>query len=374
MATSGDGGGQAGGAWGSPGPPGPPVPVGPSGVRGPGAGDAVAVGHLVAPAVTLALGWIVAVAVYFSAGDVPDGLLGDRVVPLGLILAAVAAPVALLVAWGEVDLSAFGVFPFAGYVYAELSDSGVLVGLLAAAGAGLAIGAGIGLVRWVTRAPSALASLAAAFVLQAVTLESVGRPDMRVLEEGFVDGWGIPLLAALGFTSLTAAAAAALGRDPGGRVAGVPGPEVIAGFGLSGAAAATYGALATGMSQVVDLSGGTTVLLAVFCAVAIGGVVRGNRLVGPIAAAIGALAAQLLIAGALVRGWEQSGRQLLVACVLAACLLVSHTLHRALGSGPGTADRPGRTHPPAPIGSPLGGAPPPAAWPPPRPGGPAPPG
>jgi ribose/xylose/arabinose/galactoside ABC-type transport system permease subunit len=377
VVAAGYGGWQAGGGSGgewvpASGPHGPAA--GPW--TGPGSGSGPSREHLVPSAVTLALGCVVALAMHLSAGDVPERYLGDNVLPFGLALAALAAPVALLVSWGEVDLTSFGMFPFAGYVYSELGDSGVLIGLLAAGMAGLAVGATIGVLRWLTRAPSAVLTLGAAFVLQAVTFELVGGPDMRPLDDGVVDGWGLSLVAALMFTALSAGVAIGLGRaagdgdgdgrgDGGGRPTGGPRPEVIVGFGLSGAAAATYGALAAAMTQVVSIGGSDNLLLMVFCAVAIAGAVRGNTLVAPIAAAIGALATQLLIASSILKGWEPSSQQLMVASVLVACLLIAHALHRVLGARPRAIPTASPAPPPPPLGAAVGSAPPPAPWPPP---------
>jgi len=329
----------------------PPPPVSstyvPDGTRVPASADALSLGQLVGSAVALGLGWIVALGVYFTASDLPDGYLGDIVVPFAMILAALAAPVALLFAWGEVDLSALGMLPFAGYIYAEVSDTGVLVGLIAAGMAGLVIGAVVGVLRWSTRAPSAVVSLGAGFVLQAVAFRLLveGSP-LRVLEEGHVEGSGLAVLAALGFTSVTVAVAIVLrGRAGHEPVGGPRGPEVIVGFGLSGAAAATYGALAAAMTGAVAANDGSALLLMLFCAVAIGGVVRGNRLIGPITAALGAVAVQLLVSAGVIRGWEFGDRNLLIAAVLAACLLISHGLNRLLSDRPGAAPAAGLTHP-----------------------------
>jgi ribose/xylose/arabinose/galactoside ABC-type transport system permease subunit len=340
--------------------------------------DDVTVSTVVPPAVTLALGWVVALGLYATAGDAPSEFLTDRVVPSALILAALAAPVALLFAWGELDLSAFGMLPFAGYVYAEVGGDTVVVGLLAAAAAGLAIGAAIGLLRWLTRVPSAVLSLAVGFVLQAVMLKQLDSGNVHAVEDGWVDGSGLPALVAIGFTSLTVAAAVAFRRPAGvevGTAAGPRGGEVVVGFALSGAAAGAAGALNAGIVRAV-VPTGQVVLLTVLAAVAIGGVVRGNRLVGPLAAAVAAGAAQLLADSAVLRAWQSGDRQLLVASVLGVCLLVSHGLHRLIGYRPGVP--PAGAAPPAAWGPPMGdpaaapwpavgappAAPPPAAPPP----------
>jgi ribose/xylose/arabinose/galactoside ABC-type transport system permease subunit len=339
----------------------------------------VTVSTVVPPAVTLFLGWVVALGLYATAGDAPGDFLTDRVVPSALVLAALAAPMALLFAWGEVDLSALGMFPFAGYIYAEVGGDTVVVGLLVAVAAGLAIGAAIGLLRWLTRVPSAVLSLAVGFVLQAVTLKQLDSGIMRLIEDGVVEGSGLPALVAIGFTSLTIAAAVAFRRPAGdevGTAAGPRGGEVVVGFALSGAAAGAYGALNAGMLRVVAPTG-LALLLTVLCAVAIGGVVHGNRVVGPLAAAVGAGAAQLLTAATVLRAWAASDQQLLVAAVLGVCLLVSHGLHRLIGDHPGvrpvgaappaaggtTPGRPGTGpvtgHGPAPLAPPAPPPPPP---------------
>lgn len=331
------------------------------------------VGTLVPPAVTLVLGWSVALGLYVTASDVPSGLLTDRVVPSALILAALAGPVALLFAWGEVDLSALGMLPFAGYVYTEVGGDGVVVGLLAAVAAGLAIGAAVGLLRWLTRAPSAVLSLAVGFILQAATVKHLDGGQVRAVEEGVVDGSGLPALAAIGFISLTVAVAVAFGRPAGpdvGTAARPRGGQVVVGFAMSGAAAGAYGALNAGMVRAVAPNG-LLLLLSVLCAVAIGGVARGNRLVGPLAAAAGAGAVQLLAISGVLRGWEPGDQQLLVASVLGACLLVSHGLDRLLGD-PLAAQAGLPAPPPAAAWAPPVGAPP-SPWPTPDTPPPAPP-
>lgn len=345
----------------------PVLPAGPYAMppvhRVPAGQDALAVGTLVPPAVTLVLGWVVALVLYLGAGDTPGQLLTDRVVPSALVLAALAAPVALLFAWGEMDLSALGMLPFAGYIYAEVGGDGVVVGLLAATAAGVAIGGVLGLVRWLTRAPSAALSLGVGFVLQAVTLKLVGTPGMR-LEDGIVDGSGLPALAAIGFMSLTVGAAVTFRslRPAGGEVGSAAGPlgvEVVVGFALSGAAAGAYGALNAGMLRTV-VPNGLSLLLLVLCAVAVGGVVRGNRLVGPLAAVAAAGAVQLLAVSVTLRAWEASDQQLLLASVLGVGLLISHGLARLIGIQRDTG----------PV---VAAPPPPTAWGPPADAAPAPP-
>ena len=379
MVASSDGGDPAGGSW--PVPPPGPFPAPPARPAS-AVTDAVTAVTLVPPAVTLVLGWAVALVLYSSAGDVPGEFLGDRVVPSALLLAALAAPLALLLSWGELDLSALGMLPFAGYIYTEASGGGsVAAGLLAATAAGVAIGAAVGLARWLTRAPSAVLSLVVGFVLQAVTLKQLDAGAMRVVEDGVVDGSGLPALAAIGCVALTVtvAAAVALGRPAGddvGTAGGPPGAAVVAGFAISGAAAGAYGALSAGMVRAV-VPNGLVVLLTVLCAVAIGGVVRGNHLIGPLAAAAGAGAAQLLAVSAVLRAWELGDQQLLVASMLAACLLVAHGLDRLLrltltAHPPATSPLPQApvfppaSNPPASLAPTTDGPPPPpAAHPPP---------
>ena len=317
--------------------------------------DAVTVATVVPPAVTLMLGWVLGLALYATGGDDPGDFLSDTVVPQALLVAALAAPLALLLAWGEVDLSALGMLPFAGHIYAEAGGGNVAVGVLAATAAGLAIGAAVGLARWLTRVPSAVLSLAVGFVLQAFAQRFLDSGAVRAIHDGFVDDPGLPALVALGYVGVTVAVAVMLGRPSGGAgcvgvgtAAGSPGGRVVVGFAVSGAAAGAVGALNTGMVRAVSANG-LALLLTVLCAVAIGGVVRGNWLVGPLAAAAGAGAAELLAVSAVVRPWRNTSEQLLVASVLGACLLVSHGLNRLVVTGRQMGAVP----------------PPPAAWPPP---------
>jgi hypothetical protein len=347
---------------------------------------------LVVSAVTLVLGWGVAGVLYVAgSGDFGDEWFTERYLPFAALVVLTAAPVGLLVAWGELDLSMFGTMSLGAYLYLELELDGVVVGILPAALAGVAVGLAIGIVRWLTRTPSALLTLGAGLLLQVVVFKLATSGDSIRGDVANVDGWALPLTIAVVVTVLAVLVGVlreTLGWAGGNGAPGAgsavpgwtgaaggsgPGPGVLAGFAVSGLGAGVAGAVTAGLggeSQLrsvleVGPASGFTMLLA---AVAIGGVVRGAGPVAPVAAAAGAFAAFLIRDTAFRNDWEFQDAELLLTIVLVAGFVIAHGLHRALGG----LDRPRAPTLAAPWPTPSGGPVPPGQ--PPPPGHPAPPG
>jgi ribose/xylose/arabinose/galactoside ABC-type transport system permease subunit len=335
---------------------------------GPGAGTLTAA-HVIVPVVTLVLGWVVALGLLLSS-DLPDGYL-DRVLPLTLTWVVLVVPVALLFSWGEIDLSVLGTPFLAGYLYIEVGDGSVALGLLVAGLVCLLFGVLVGLARWLTRAPSAVLSLAAGAIAQALALRTLETSGSVGSAGSRVDGSALPFLAALGVTGVAVLLAVIVRRPaPEGGDDRGPGPEVIAGFGLSGLAAGIFGAIFTGLTMVASPGIGTNMVLVLFTAVAMAGVVRGSGIVAPLAAVLGTVGAFLLTDGSRMRNWDVGDANLLLAAVFAVLLLVGHGLYRALagiGAGVGPAAGPG---PPVTASSPPWAFPPHPGTPPPGPPGP----
>jgi ribose/xylose/arabinose/galactoside ABC-type transport system permease subunit len=323
--------------------------------------------HVVGPAVTLGLGWVVTLGLLLTS-DRPEGYL-DRALPFALTLVALAVPVAVLFSWGEIDLSVLGTPLLAGYLYIEVGDGSVVLGLLVAGLVGLLLGILVGLARWLTRAPSAVLSLAIAAVAQGLALRALETPEAVRSSGSRVEGSALPFLAALGVTGLAVLVAVIVRRPAsGGGDDRGPGPEVILGFGLSGLAAGVFGALFAGMTLLATPGVGTNTVLVLFTAVAMAGVVRGSGIVAPLAAVLGAVGAFLLTDVPRMRQWDPGDGNLLLAAVFTVLLLVGHGLHRVLaGNGAGVGPAAGAGQPvtassppwafPAPPGTPPTGPP-----------------
>ncbi|MGH9211948.1 MAG: hypothetical protein ACRD2C_14890 [Acidimicrobiales bacterium] len=311
--------------------------------------------YLLGPVVTLGLVGLYAV-VFFITADPTEGFLSDVFFRIAALLVLVAAPAALLVAWGEIDLSVFGTSVFAGWVYAETADTSVAAALLACAAVGVACGVGIGLARWLTRVPAALLTLGVGFLLQAIALDQIGVQG-RAVVDGVIDGNALPVVAAIAVTALALGASfLGVGVTDERRRSGVPGPEVIAGFVLSGLAAGLFGGINVGALRFAVPVAGENVLLPLFTAVAIAGVVRGSGPIAPLAGAAAGVVVAMIQSGTQLRSWEPFGNLVLLGGLLLAAGLVGHLLHRALDAAfrSGTASRQ-----PAPIGGDPHLAPPP---------------
>lgn len=310
---------------------------------------------------TLGVGLFAGLVVFFSA-DVPDGFLGDRFVPFAALLAALAATVGLLLSWGEQDLSVFGILALAGYIYVDVSEHNVLAAVLLSVLAGLAVGAGIGLVRWLTRAPSAVLSLAGGLMAATLYLQFSDSVDLVRQRLGTVEveaPWA-HLLAAFVFVTVAVALGALLGRSAQGTgtqalngSVGV-GPRVIVGFALSGAAAGAVGSVFAGSTIFGPTSGHWSFtmqswLLPLFAAVALGGVLRGGWFIAPLGAALGAVPAVLVSDGMVLHSRDPINRELVLLGFILGALVVSYSLHRLLGGSRLTGETPAAPPPSQPV-------------------------
>lgn len=331
---------------------------------------------LVASAITIVLGAVVAFSFFFGDDGEFDILTEDFFITTVATLVLLAAPVALLLSWDEVDVSALGTATLGMAIYAD-TDGGIGP-MLTVAVVGIVIGAVVGLVRWATRAPSALVSLAGGAVASAIAFQ-IFDGGMQGARVGDFDPQWFSVLAALvvvaagvGLALVAAllrrpAPVAALGDPP---AAGRPHVGVVAGFALAGGAACLSGAVQAGLygfAQVTMFS--TSMLVSLFAAVAIAGVTRKSGLLAPVLAIVGAfLVAVLELAGR--PGPFDSDRDLALAGLLAAGVAIAHGLarisdgrdgprpHHAPGAPPAVAGPAGAT-----AGVPAASAPG-AGWPP----------
>jgi hypothetical protein len=313
----------------------------------------------VAIVVTLGLTWVVTLTLFLTADDRPDDYLGGRYLPQAAMLVLVVAPVALLFSRGEYDLSLIGTAPLGLYLYAEVADGNVLAGLLVSAGVGLAIGAAVGVLRLLTRAPSALLTIATGFVVQAIayklTLHLDGASPGGI---GFLVGSTDSQLGGSGWLVTTALVAVAFAVSlavlPGWGAAGQrPGPTIVAGYALSACAASTAAAFLLAVpSHEENVVVGGEQWLPMLTAIAVAGAVVARGLVGPLAGAGAALAVALLADIPLLREWDDGfvDRNLLLAGTFAVCLLVTYGLRRILvpATDPGTLAATGPLPPPGP--------------------------
>lgn len=334
---------------------------------------------LVGTVITLALTWVGTLALFLTIDDRPDSYVGERLLQQGAVLVLVVAPVALLVSQREYDLTITGTVIMGAYVYLELADSGIAVALLACAGVGLGVGAVIGVIRVLTGAPSALVTLGAGLLLQAIAFKAesggeLGTLGSRELEEGLLGGAGWIVGTALVVLILAVLASLVTGGDPAGqRPEHSPAPTVIVGFALSCMAGVLSGGLllgspALGQRPILTLDSNT--VLMVFTAVAVGGVVAGSRTFAPVAAAVAAPAVVLLVDVPQLRDWEGSfiDGWLLLSGAFLACLVIAHGARRLLVT-PSDATSMGPTGAVPDLGAPPPGYPAPGqpSSPPPEP-------
>jgi hypothetical protein len=309
---------------------------------------------LLSAAVTLPIGWILALILNLSIDDRPDRYLADQFAPnVGLIL-LLTAPVALLMAWGEIDLSALGLIPLGGALYIEAGGETVAGGLFVAGVVGLGFGLALGVARWLSRAPSALLSLGAGYIAVGVAfrLSEKGTPV-----EATITGSGLVIALALMVLVATVALAllvASLEPSPDQTTAATtaPGWRVIPGFALSGLAGGLTGAATIeGMGSYEHFLG-TNALLSLFLAIAVAGVaVRGNSVVAPLAVAV-AVPAVVLIRDTEFYEWRVGNDYLVLGGLIVGGAIVAHTIHRLLA--PSTTPAPAA---PAAAGSSMAGEP-----------------
>lgn len=288
---------------------------------------------LVVSAVTLVIGWVVAIGLYVSA-DVPSRFLTDSYPRIAPLLVVLAAPAAVLVSWGELDLSVFGTAAVSAYLYAEVSDAGIFVGLALAGGFGLAVGLALGVLRWLTGTPSAMLTLGAGLLLQAVALRLLEEIRSPIDADGAISGSSLAVLAGVVLTGISVAMAVIHpGQSDAAPTPVRPMPHVILAFAASGLAAGLFGGIETGtLRSPIPPSGSVNLLLPLLTALAIGGVLRGSGFVAPVAAAAGALAARLIQALSTFHNWEPAVAFIILGAVLVVCLVVANGLDRALAS------------------------------------------
>lgn len=223
------------------GPGGWPLPAARSSV---GAGRATpTLLSLVASAITLALGVVVAFTVFLAEDGEFDLFTEDYFIVMVANLALVAAPVALLLSWDEFDVSAFGTAVLGMAIYAEMD--GGLGPVLVAGLAGAVLGSVVGMARWLTRAPSGVVSLAGGALATgiALLLFEDGTRGLRVDE--FDALWVsivLTVVVAGGAVGLALMAPSLIRRTPAAPLAptsgGHPHAGVLLGFALSGLAGA----------------------------------------------------------------------------------------------------------------------------------------
>jgi ribose/xylose/arabinose/galactoside ABC-type transport system permease subunit len=157
-----------------------------------------------------------------------------------------------------------------------------------------------------------------------------------LLAGGRIDGVGLPILVMVATTGLAVGLAilfSTVGAVPSaGSPAGAAGSRVVPAFALSGMAASCFGALMAGSQGANSFGYGADVrvLVLVFTAVAVGGVVRGSGPVAPLAAALGALMVVLIQDATLFHNWDLGSDQVALGGLLVVCLLVANVLRRIL--------------------------------------------
>lgn len=356
--------------WGAPGTapgPGGPGTVAPGSVPGPphapaprpSTGGLPAAGTIVGSALTMGIGLLVAV-VLFVNGDGPGEYFGRSAFQSTVAaLAMLAAPIALLVAWDEIDLSMIGTVALGTALYAEMGDDGAAGALAAASAAGVAIGAAVGAVRWLTGAHPALVSLAAGVLVTGIAFE-VGDDD------GFsgaparpIDGQGLPMGLMVVVVLLATVLAVVLARDPADVRAAAPHPRVVLGFALTGLAGCLYGAVLAGIFAFAAPGQVSIEVFIVFTTVAVAGVVRASGLIAPLLAVPAAAIVTVLSDSVSFNGWSRGEHELVLGGVFLVTLVVGQGLARLLGSGSTPAGAPAPGPAPTPMPAALAwGAPP----------------
>lgn len=314
----------------SPFPYGPP-PGGP-GPR-PSSGDTEVASTLVGSTITLVLGAVVAL-VLFVVGDVPSDYFGNASFQsLAATLAAVAAPVALLLSWDEFDLSIVGTVSLGSYLFVELSDDSVVPALVVVGIVGLASGAAIGVVRWLTGAHSALVSLGGGILLSGVAVMNM--PPEGIRSESRIDGQALAIVSTIAVVGLTVAVALLMHTSrPAGPSAATPGPRVVAGFAVSGLAGTLFGAFLVGSQGFFTLGLDSFVLVLVFTTVAVAGAVRDSGVIAPLAVVPAALIVMIINDSVrLFSDWDKRVDQVVLGCLFVACVAIANGLRRALARG-----------------------------------------
>jgi ribose/xylose/arabinose/galactoside ABC-type transport system permease subunit len=282
---------------------------------------------IIASVATLAVAGLVAIGLTVASGDVE---LGAITISGILLLVVLVVPVTLLLAWGEVDLSFIGIFTLGGYLYLELSDSGVAAALVVAALAATLTGLLVGVLRYGLRIPSGLISAGAGAAIAAFVFSLAGVQGATVAPDSIVEGAALPVLGALGVTAVAtvlALVASSRGADPNRAVGDLPGPEVVIGYGLSGFAAGVAGAITTAQIVFFQPQQGSGLLLQVLAAVAIAGVARGSGVIAPLAGA----AAGVIVGVIRLAIGDFTDLGVALGALLLFSLVLGHGIHRLAG-------------------------------------------
>lgn len=275
-------------------------------------------------------------------------------------ITVMAVPTVYVIASGEIDLSIAAVVPVAAFIAAIFLPG---YGLVPAAAAAIAFGAGVGLVNGLVtvrfRIPSFVVTLGMLSILQGFALRITGVISVPVRDKAFTDVFGngylgplsVSLIWSLGIVILgfvilawtpAGRAVLATGANPNAaRFSGIRTDRVkIAVLTASGAAGALAGLLYTGQYGAASYTLGTSDLLTVIAAVIIGG----TALAGGKGSVIGALVGSLLI-GTLNNGLVIIGlsnpEQLIVRglIIIGAVIFSARTAGRIAGAGGGGGSR-----------------------------------
>ena len=234
--------------------------------------------------------WLAAIA--FTGGYGAGGMLTAALsLAVFMVIVGVGQMFVITLGPGNVDLSLPANIGLASAVAMKVMDGNdpmVAIGLVAALGTGMAIGAANYLLIWALRIPPIIATLSASFIIQSIDI-SYGRGLQIKPPPGFADftNWqilGIPFLA-IGTALLTLAAGIALHRMIYGRsvlaigqnmraawLAGVPVGRIrCLTYLLSGALGGLNGALLAGYFRGASVDIGNEYLLTSIAVVVIGG-------------------------------------------------------------------------------------------------------
>jgi len=241
--------------------------------------------------------WLAAIA--FTRGYGAGGMISAALsLSVFTVIVGIGQMFVITLGPGNVDLSLPANIGLASAVAMKVmdgSDALVGLGILAALGCGMAIGAANYLLIWALRIPPIIATLSASFIIQSIDI-SYGRGLQIKPPPGFADFTnlqflGIPLLALL-TVGLTGVAGVALQRMVYGRrvlaigqniraawLAGIPvGRTRFLTYALSGALGGLDGVLLAGYFRGANVDIGNEYLLASIAVVVIGGTsVAGGR-------------------------------------------------------------------------------------------------
>lgn len=277
--------------------------------------------QLTVSAITLGLTVLVTVIVWFVSDASTRAWSSSGWMETG-VLACMAAPIAMLFAWREIDLSLLGTSAVGALVAVEVDS--IPAALATGFAVGAAIGAVIGVIRWLVAAPSAVVSLLAGWTVQQLSNDQIGTRGGQV--SGRVTS-GPALLVAL---VVVAAAVGVWFLHPrrSGMRSGHPHPSVIVGFALSGAAGTVGGVLLAKYLQYGQIGVGSAFSVLAVATIGVAGLLFGAGWYAPILATI---AAPVLVA--LQLAFVSSDRslfqkELLVGALALIGLVIAWGFHR----------------------------------------------